>query len=706
MANDTTPTRRTVRWLLPALAVLIWLAVGGIAGPFAGKLATVQNNDSTAYLPASAESTQVAELQKRFVTDTTVPAVIVAERADGLTASDRTYLEDTARSLSDVEGVTGPASPVILAQDGHAAEIVVGVRSDLSPKETVVALRQAIAAQQPDGLQVLVTGPAGQIADLSKAFAGIDGTLLIVAALVVLLILVTVYRSPLLPLIVLASGVFALAAASGAVYLLASRDLIALNGQSQGILFILVFGAATDYALLLVARFREELHHTDDKAVAIRRAWRGVVEPLVASAGTVILGVLCLLLSDLNSNRGLGPVAAIGIAASLAASLTFLPAMLALLGRVAFWPVRPKIEPTRETGGWWTLARWVTAHHRAVWVTAGLALVVSAAFLPQFKASGIAQSDFFLTKVDSVTGQRILGEHFPGGTGSPVVIVADAARVDAVASAVRSVPGVVPDEVRAAAGPSGAPTVVDGRVLIEATLTDAADSEAAVDTVRTIRTAVHAVPEAHALVGGATATQLDTQDTAARDRNTIIPIVLVVIFVVLVLLLRAIVAPLLLIATVVLSYAATLGIAALVFNRILDFPGADPTVPLFGFVFLVALGVDYNIFLMTRVREETLRHGPTVGVQRGLAVTGGVITSAGVVLAATFGALAVIPLLFLAQVAFIVAFGVLLDTLLVRSLLVPGLAIDLGRRLWWPSRLGPAESHKHAPSIPTEYAGR
>ena len=376
--------------------------------------------------------------------------------------------------------------------------------------------------------------------------------------------------------------------------------------------------------------------------------------------------------------------------------------MLALFGRVAFWPVRPKIEPTRETGGWWTLARWVTAHHRAVWVTAGLALVVCAAFLPQFKASGIAQSDFFLTKVDSVTGQRILGEHFPGGTGSPVVIVADAARTDAVTSAVRAVPGVVPDDVRAAAGPSGAPTVVDGRVLIEATLADAADSEAAVDTVRTIRTAVHDVPEANALVGGTTATPLGQHRTprpatATRSSRSFS----VVIFVILVLLLRAIVAPLLLIATVVLSYAATLGIAALVFNHIFDFPVRHPDVPLFGFVFLVALGVDYNIFLMTRVREETLRHGPTVGVQRGLAVTGGVITSAGVVLAATFGALAVIPLLFLAQVAFIVAFGVLLDTLVVRSLLVPGLAVDLGRRLWWPSRLGRAGSHTHAPSTPT-----
>lgn len=606
-------TRRLLRWVLPTLIVLFWLAIGGFAGPFAGQLATVQNNDSTAFLPSSAESTQVAQLQRGFRDSNAVPAVIVAVRDGGLTAADRTYLADIGKELPTIEGVAGPSIPPIFAPDGKAAEIVIGVNSDPSPKATVVAIRDALAAGQPDGLQVLVTGPAAQIADLSKAFAGIDGVLLLVAALVVLIILVAVYRSPLLPVVVLTSAILALAAASGAVYLLASRDLIALNGQSQGILFILVFGAATDYALLLVARFREELHHTDDKTIAIGRAWRGVVEPLVASACTVIAGVLCLLASDLNSNRGLGPVAAIGIAASLVASLTFLPAILMLLGRTAFWPRKPKIEPVRNDGGWWSLARWVTRHHRAVWIIAGLVLVAGASLAPQFKASGVAQSDFFLNRVDSVTGQQLLGEHFPGGTGSPALIVADATRADAVADAVRAVPGVAADTVHVTAGRGGAPIVVDGRVLIEATLTDAADSEGAVDTVRDIRTKVHAVPNAQALVGGTTATQLDTQDTAARDRNTIIPIVLVVILGILIVLLRALVAPLVLIATVVLSYAATLGVAALVFNHLFNFPGADPTVPLFGFVFLVALGVDYNIFLMTRVREETVRHGATLG---------------------------------------------------------------------------------------------
>lgn len=699
-APSSRSARRRPRWALPALAVLIWIAIGGIGGPFIGKLATVQSNESTSYLPASAESTLVARAQGAFTSTDTIPAVIVAERPGGITAEDRAFLDGAAANVRDLPGVAGPPSPVIVSEDDAAARVIVGIRSGGEPKEAVAALRAALERGRPAGLSVLVTGPAGQIADLTKAFAGIDGTLLLVAALVVMVILVAVYRSPLLPLIVILSAVFALALAGGAVYALASRDLIALNGQSQGILFILVFGAATDYALLLVARFREELHHTDDNCLAVRRAWRGVVEPLAASATTVILGVLCLLFSDLNSNRGLGPVAAIGIAASFAASLTFLPAMLALAGPTAFWPARPRRGATGESGGWWAVANMVRRRHRAVWIVTGVGLLACAAFLPQFKASGVAQSSFFLTQVDSVTGQRVLGEHFPGGTGAPAIVVAEEGSADAVATAVRTVPGVSDGpgavHIRGAAGIGSAPTVVQGRVLIQATLADPADSEAAVDTVRRIRTAVSGVPGAQALVGGTTATQLDTQDTAARDRNTIIPLVLIVVFAVLLVLMRALVAPILLMASVVLSFAATLGVAALVFNHLFHFPGADPTVPLFGFVFLVALGVDYNIFLMTRVREEARRHGPGEGMRRGLAVTGGVITSAGVVLAATFGSLAVIPLLFLAQVAFIVAFGVLLDTLIVRSLLVPALGFELGRYLWFPSALG----RRSGPGIP------
>ncbi|HVK21292.1 MAG TPA: MMPL family transporter, partial [Actinokineospora sp.] len=341
-----------------------------------------------------------------------------------------------------------------------------------------------------------------------------------------------------------------------------------------------------------------------------------------------------------------------------------------------------------ETSGvWHRVASWIGRVPRAVWVGTTLVLLVGVAFAPQLKASGTAQSEVFLTEVDSVAGQQVLSRHFPGGTGSPAIIIAKADKADKADEVVAAtrVDGVSTSKVTAS--PDGKPRVVDGLVKIDVTLTDAADSAAAVDTVTRLRAAVHQIPGAEAKVGGPTAIQLDTQETSKRDRMVIIPIVLLVIFLVLALLLRSLLAPALLIATVVISFAATLGVAALVFNHVFGFPGADPVVPLFGFVFLVALGIDYNIFLMTRVREESKTLGTKDGTLRGLTLTGGVITSAGVVLAATFAALAVIPILFLAEIAFIVAFGVLLDTLLVRSLLVPALSVDIGRAIWWPSRL-------------------
>ncbi|HEX7302834.1 MMPL family transporter [Lentzea sp.] len=655
--------------VLAGVLLVVWLALGGFTGPYAGKLSEVAENDSSAFLPNSAESTQVAELQKKFQRDNKIPAIVVVERQSGLTEEDRKYLAD------EVEGFE--ASPVIPSpNDNQAAQVVVLLDPAKDVKDSVFELRDGTRGA-PEGLTVLVTGPAAQVADLVEAFGGIDGLLLIVAGAVVALILLVVYRSPLLPVVVLVSAVFALGLASFAVYLLAKNDVLALNGQSQGILSILVFGAATDYALLLVSRFREELRDTEDRFAAIRAAWRGTIEPIAASAGTVILGVLCLLFSDLDSNKGLGPVAAIGIGAALLTTMTFLPATLALLGRAAFWPFSPKFgSPHPETSGLWgRVAAFVRGKPRAIWIVTTLVLLVGAAFLPQLKASGTAQSDVFLTPVESVAGQEVLSRHFPGGTGSPTVIIApegktaevlDKSKVDGVAT------------VR----PSG---TADGLVAIEATLTDAPDSDAAVATVERLRAAVDGIDGTK--VGGPTATLLDTRTTSEHDRLLIIPIVLVVIFLVLALLLRSLLAPLLLIGTVVLSFAATMGVSALVFNHVFDFPGADPVVPLFGFVFLVALGIDYNIFLMTRVREETHELGTVEGTIRGLSLTGGVITSAGVVLAATFAALAVLPILFLTQIAFIVAFGVLLDTLLVRSLLVPALSVDIGGRIWWPSKL-------------------
>ncbi len=504
-------------------------------------------------------------------------------------------------------------------------------------------------------------------------------------------ILLVVYRSPILPITVLFTATFGLAIAAMVIYPLAKNDIIGLNGQSQGILSILVVGAATDYSLLLVSRYREELHEHPSKWVAMRVAWRAAVEPIAASAATVILGLLCLLLSQLGSTRGLGPIGALGIAGALVASLTFLPAVLLLFGRRIFWPIVPRVDHVHaedsvgRRGLWGRVAGIVGRHPRRTWVLALVALLACAAFAPTLKAGGVTQSQLFLNKVESVTGQEVLARHFPAGSGSPVQIIAAQAKAEQALTAVKSVGGVA--SAFMGQTPGVPPKVVDGNVLIQATLTPAADSPAAEGVVERLRDRLDQVgPDV--LVGGSTAINLDVRQASERDLRVIIPAILAVVFLVLMLLLRALVAPLVLVVANVISFAATLGVAAVVFNHVFGFPGSDPATPLYAFVFLVALGIDYSIFLMTRVREEARERGTRPGILVGLAVTGGVITSAGIVLAATFSALSVIPILFLVQIAFIVAFGVLLDTLVVRSLLVPAFAHDIGARIWWPSRLG------------------
>ncbi|MDQ4037748.1 MAG: MMPL family transporter [Actinomycetota bacterium] len=692
------------RWLLPALLAVIWLAVGGPLGWFQGQLASVAENDNAAFLPASAESTRVNDLQQSFVEAEIIPAVIVYERTAGITPDDIAGAEQDIEQIADLPGLIGDISPPIPSRDGQALQVIVPLDANLGEElsPVVTDIREIVANNDIDF--VSVAGPGGIFADFGEAFGDIDGFLVIVTAVVVAVILVLVYRSPVLPVVVLVGAALALGVSAAAVYGLVKADVITLNGQSQGILLILVFGASTDYALLIVSRFREELHHTPDKYAAIGKALRGATAPIVASAVTVILGVLCLLFSNLNSIRGLGPVSAIGIAASLLVQLTYLPAALTLLGRGAFWPRRPKNDDAQPgtTGIWAKVANLVGTYPRRVWLASSVLLLAAAAFVLQLRVGGASQTDIFLSEVDSVAGQEALARHFPAGAGSPAVIVGPEADLDALVVAAESVDAVDSVAVTTDAPPGAPPgipggpaRVVDGLVLINALLGVTADGEAGYQAIRDLRAAVGDVGDGSALVGGFPAINLDVQDTADRDLTVIIPIVLVVVFMVLALLLRALLAPLLLIATVVLSYLATLGIAELVFDHIFGWPPADPAVPLFGFVFLVALGIDYNIFLMTRVREETLRSGTRPGILAGLRVTGGVITSAGVVLAATFAALGVIPILFLAQIAFVVAFGVLLDTTIVRSLLVPALAHDIGKRIWWPSKLARADGSAH-----------
>ncbi|MFG2737990.1 MMPL family transporter [Streptomyces harbinensis] len=703
-------TQPWARWLFPALAVVIWLGVGGGLGPFAGKLGEVATNDQAAFLPQDAESTRVLEAGRAFDRSETIPAIVVWTVDDAGDRADAHQQAATAAmaALEGQPGVAGPPSPVIVSADGLALQSVVPLAAgadDETRTEAMTALREA--ADGVPGTTAALAGPAASQEDLSEAFAGIDGLLLGVALTTVLIILLLVYRSVLLPLVIITGSVLALCLACAVVYALADRDVLRVDGQVQGILFILVIGAATDYALLLAARYREEVTGAGHPFAAALAAVRRSAGAIVASAGTVGLGLLALLASGLTNNRALGPVGAIGIACAVLSTLTFLPAVLALLGRAAYWPAKPKPVPsgTEGRGIWQRVASLVDRRPRRVWVTTALVLAGFAALSPTLDSRGTPLDEIFVGDAPSVAAQQVLGEHFPGGSGNPAVILADAghaAEVTAAAGATDGVAAAAP--VTASGRPGdGPPLVVDGTVRIDATLADSADSEAAQRTVERLRTAVHAIDGADALVGGYTAQQYDTQETASRDRLVIVPIVLVIIVAILTVLLRSLLMPLLLVGTVALNYLATLGISALLFQNILGFSGTDASVPLYGFVFLVALGVDYNIFLMSRVREETLTGGVRTGMLRGLVSTGGVITSAGVVLAATFSALAVIPLSFLAQIAFIVAFGVLLDTLVVRSLLVPALVMDIGPRAWWPSAIG----HRGAAAAPRkEPAGR
>ena len=688
------------RWIAPTAVILAFLLAAGWLGGLGGKLSDIQTNDAAAYLPSSAEATRALTESRRITGLEATSAVMVYTKPSGVTDADRRQIILAMLRIQAGANQILASPPIgpIVAEDGQAAEVIVRfLGSDPDQLRPVVDwLRQGVA--DVPGLRLHVSGPAAILTDLLEVYGAIDLVLLAVTAAVILVILVVIYRSPILPLLVLAVAGTALSLTNGAAYLLGRSGLVTISGQTQGILAVLVLGAGTDYALLIVSRFREELRRHEDSYEAMRAAWRASLWPVAASAGTVMVALACLSFSDLPSTRGLGPVAATGIALALASMLLLLPAILALTGRAAFWPFKPGYgSQVREGRGWAGAARLVGRRPRLVWAVTAAVLAVLALGVLRLDAGGIPRTESFLVTVDSLVGQEILSDHFPAEAGAPAVIVTNAGSVDDVVAAVVAMPGVArvrpyldPLEffdARQAGRPDPPPKQADGRAQVNVTLAVPAESPRALEVIREVRRVVRDIPDADARVGGQTASNLDAQATSQRDRVVVIPLVLLAVFVILILLLRAVVAPVLLIATVVLSYLATLGVSGVVFTDVFGFAGADSSLPLFAFVFLVALGVDYNIFLMTRVREEGARLGHRAGTLAGLALTGGVITSAGVVLAATFGALAVIPLVFLAQLAFAVAFGVLLDTFVVRTLLVPALTVDIGRKVWWPGTM-------------------
>lgn len=694
-----TLTGRVTKWIV----LVAVLALTAIMASFSAKLTSVQNNEASSWLPESAESTQVLEELSETVDPNDIPTLVVYQRDGGLTEDDLAQIEADGPEIAAIDGVTdqgvltpaaaeaaaaqGAPVPTLVSDDGEVAYLYFVLNFGTNGWNDIPDAADEIRGIATlDGGQVHLAGYGGQAADSAEAFEGIDTNLIFATLAVVIVILLFTYRSPILWLLPILCAVSANFIATGLVYLLAKYADLTVNGQSQAILSILVIGAGTDYALLLVARYREELRRHEDRHEAMAFALHRAAPAILASAATVAVSMLCLSFADLNSTAGLGPVLAIGVAVTMLVMVTLLPALLVICGRWVFWPKRPayrSAEPTAN-GFWARVGRSISRRPRRVWLTTTGLLLLACLGLFRLDASGLSTEDTYTKEFDSIKGQALLTDHGLADNSNTIQVVTNADQAAEVAASLEGVEGLgAPGEVQ---------PISDDRVWFEATVNADISSTTAADIVESSREAVHGVSGADAVVGGGAAFYLDTKIASERDSKVIMPLVLGVVLLILIGLLRAVVAPLILIATVVLSFGAALGISALLFEYVFGFAGSDPGFPLFAFVFLVALGIDYNIFLMTRVREETVTYGTRKGSLIGLASTGGVITSAGIVLAATFLVLGSLPLVFLAELGVAVALGVMLDTLVVRSVLVTALNLDLGGKIWWPSKLDSADT--------------
>jgi putative drug exporter of the RND superfamily len=687
------PGHRFGKWVV----LVLWLAMLAVLGPFAGQLNSVLNNEQASWLPGDAESVEVIALAEPFRARAEVPTIVVYEKPGGFDEADLATIAGHAERFAGLALVESDVVGPVLSREPtpEAARVIVPVKAgdDIMEKlPGVVDELRDIAGDGAGGMDVHISGPGGMAADQANSFAGIDRTLLLPALAVVIVMLLLTYRSPVLWLLPVIAAVAALVTSRGIVYLIAENSDLTVNTQSAAIMMVLVFGAGTDYALLLVARYREELRRHADRHEAMAIALRRAGPTILASAATVAAGLLCLLFADLNSTAALGSVAAIGIGIAVLSMLTLLPALLVIFGRWVFWPARPAYGSTDHiaTSRWARLGQTIARRPRLTWVATTLALGVVALGTLGLEANGLTNAGTFTGKPDSVVGQQVLAEHFPAGAGQPIQVVASADRADQVRTRFAGVDGIesVTD-----------PVVRDGLAYLEGVTGVVPDSPEARATVHRVRDALRGV-DGTVKVGGVTAIRVDTVAGDVRDRTLIIPIVLGVVFLILAGLLRSVLAPVLLIATVVLSFFVALGISALFFEHVFGFDGATAAFPLFVFVFLVALGVDYNIFLMTRVHEEAKQWGTRRGTLIGLSATGGVITSAGLVLAGTFAVLTTIPLVFIVELGFAVAVGVLIDTFIVRAVLVTALTLDIGRWVWWPSKL------MHKLDVSAEEAGQ
>jgi RND superfamily putative drug exporter len=684
------PGGRRGKWLVLAS----WLILAMALGPLAGKLTEVTDSSANAFLPRSAESARVNTELHKFRTDDLMPAVAVYTTDGPLTDAARAKAEADRKAFAELAAEGEQPTAPIASDDGRALMVVVPLTGDDDILDRTKHVRDIARADTPPGVDVQVGGPAGSTTDAASAFESLDTTLMAATGLVVVILLLLTYRSPVLWLFPALVVGFASVLTQACTYLFAKHAGLPVDPQSSGVLMVLVFGVGTDYALLLIARYREELHRTEDRHEAMRTALRRSGPAILASAGTIAAGLVCLALADINSSRSMGLVGAIGVACGFLAMITALPALLVICGRWVFWPIVPRYGTPAHTSRtvWERVGAAVARRPRRSWL-ASLAVTAALALSALGLDMGLSQSEMFQDKPQSVIAQERISAHYPSGSSDPAKIIAntsEAAEVTRVAEGVDGVESVT----------AGARTP-DGRLTeLSVVLTDAPDSAAAEATIDRLRAATDAP------VGGTTAQSLDTKRASESDLFLVIPAVLAVVLLVLVWLLRSLLAPLLLLGTVLASYVAALGASNLLFEHVLGHGGVDWTVPLLGFVYLVALGIDYNIFLMHRVKEDVGRVGHARGVLTGLTSTGGVITSAGVVLAATFAVIAALPLVPMAQMGVLVSIGVLLDTFLVRTVLVPALALDLGNRFWWPGdparRRTPPEQPERADRAPLQ----
>ena len=686
--------RITRKWWAVAIVVLALAGAMGVVSAVGEAQRTASSTDA---LPIGSDSAAATQLRDRLPESEGSTAVVVFSKASGtLSPADVTAIEDRVAQLPGAG-----RAPVQRSEDGNAALAVVPVdATDATATADLVAdIRTTVKTDLPSGVTAQVTGPAAVQADLAAVFAGANTRLLIATASVVALLLVLTYRSPILwifPLVVV--GVADRLAAVLATHTLAAFS-VTWDESTIGILSVLVFGAGTDYALLLISRYRDELRSHHDRREAMSLALRRTAEAVLSSAVTVVIGLLTLLLSLFPATRGLGLACAVGVVVAAVFVLLVLPAALVIFDRWIFWPKVPREGQAALADGhslWRRVGDRVSAHPKRIISVTVVVLAVMAAGIAAID-TGLKSSDQFLKKPEAIAASERLAQSFPAGSADPAVIVTTA-DPDAVASAAKDVPGI-----------AGARTVKQGGGVaeVDAVIEAAPGSDEAAQTVRDLRRALAALSESH--VAGTEAVALDQAEASSRDRLVIFPIVLVLVLLALGLLLRSVVAPLVLVSTVVATFLASVGASWWIFTKVFGFSALDDSAPLFAFVFLVALGVDYNIFLVTRAREESRLHGARQGMLRGLAATGGVITSAGVLLAAVFAVLGVLPLVVLAQIGVIICVGVLLDTLVVRTLLVPAIAVVLGDRFWWPRRPHPTPegSSDEAPElVATSSAGK